>query len=112
MGGTKQMAKVYVNPGICGFKTVITVYPKDIQNAIIKIETQCPNIKPLELELIEIDAFKECFSKIEESKVYELLRKYCKHLSCPIPIAIIKGIEISSELALPCDVEIKITKEI
>lgn len=105
------MAEVKVNPGICGFKTKIKVNSEDMQNAIVKIITECPNIKPLEHELTEVDGFAECFSKLGESKVYELAKKYCKHPACPVPSAIIKGIEVACGLALPKDVEIKITKE-
>lgn len=104
------MVKVDVNPGICGFITVIKVESEDMQNATIQLETQCPNIKPMVDELKTVDAYEECFSKTGDSKVFELSQKYCRHPSCPVPSAIIKGIEVACCLALPKDVEIKITK--
>lgn len=105
------MTEVKVNAGVCGFVTVIKVESEDMQNAIIHITTECPNIKPMELELKEVDGYKECFSRFGESTVYELAKKYCKHPACPVPSAIIKGIETACGLALPRDVEVKITKE-
>ena len=104
------MVEVKVNPGVCGFKTIIKVNSEDMQNAVIEIITECPNIKPLEHELKEVDGYEESFAKLGDSKVYELAKKYCKHAACPVPSAIIKGIEVACGLALPKDVEIKIAK--
>lgn len=44
------MAEVEVNPGVCGFKTIVKVHSEDMQNASIEILTECPNIKPMEQE--------------------------------------------------------------
>lgn len=104
------MATVNVNPGICGLKSTIKVISEDMQNAQIEFLTQCPNLKPLEQELKEADGYEECFSKLGESTVYELGKKYCRHAACPVPSAILKGIEVACGLALPKDVEIKIDK--
>lgn len=104
------MVEVKVNPGACGLKSIIKVSSEDKQNAFIEIITDCPNIKPMASELKEVDAYEECFAKLGESKVYELAKKYCKHTACPVPSAILKGIEVACDLALPKDVEIKIKK--
>ncbi len=104
------MVEVNVDPGVCGLKTVIKVESDDMQNAKVEIKTQCPNLKPMEQEIKEIDAFEECFAKLGDSKVYECAKKYCKHPGCPVPSAIIKGIEVACGLALPKDVHFKITK--
>ncbi len=106
------MIEVKVNPGVCGFNTIVKVNSADMQNAELEILTECPNIKPMEQELKEVDGYEECFSKFGDSKVYELARKYCKHAACPVPTAIIKGIEAACGLALPKDVEIKISRAI
>ena len=104
------MVEVKVNPGVCGFSTIVKVNSEDMQNAVIEIVTECPNLKPLEKELKEVDGYEECFSKIGESVVYEMAKKYCRHTACPVPSAIIKGIEVACGLALPRDVEFKISK--
>jgi len=105
------MTKIEVNPGVCGFTSTITVKPAKKHLVQINFVTDCPSIKPLEQELTEADGLKECFAKIGESNIYEVFRKYCKHAACPLPSAIIKGIEVASGLALPKDVEIKISKD-
>ncbi len=104
------MVEVNVNPGVCGLKTVIKIDSEDMQNALIEICTDCPNIKPMEQELKEADGYEECFSKLGDSKIYRLANKYCKHAACPVPSAIIKGIEVACGLALPRDATIKIAK--
>jgi hypothetical protein len=104
------MVEVRVNAGVCGFNTIIKVDSEDMQNAAVEIKTECPNIKPMEKELKEVDGFEVCFAKIGDSKVYEMAKKYCKHPACPVPAAIIKGIEVACGLALPKDVDIKIEK--
>lgn len=104
------MVEVNVNAGVCGFNTIIKVDSEDEQNAVIEIITECPNIKPMEQELKEVDGYKECFSKLGDSYIYELARKYCKHAACPVPSAIIKGVEVACGLALPRDASIRILK--
>lgn len=104
------MVEVEVNPGVCGLKTLVRVQSEDMQNASIEILTECPNIKPMEQELKEVDGFEECFSKLGDSRVYELAKEYCKHAACPVPSAIIKGIEAACGLALPKDVHFTITR--
>ena len=104
------MVEVKVDAGICGFSATIKVDSEDMQTATIDFVTNCPNLKPLEQELKEVDGYEECFSKLGDSPVYELAKKYCKHAACPVPSAIIKGIEVACGLALPKDAEIKISK--
>ncbi|GMQ58693.1 hypothetical protein AN1V17_30880 [Vallitalea sediminicola] len=105
------MAHVRVKPGICGFDTTIHIESEDMQNVNISIETDCPNYKNMSEELKDVDSFGEVLGTFGESKVFDLAKKYCKHPSCPIPTAILKGIEVECGLALPQKVEMDITKE-
>ena len=59
---------------------------------------------------MKVNGYEECFSKLGDSRVYELAKKHCQHAACPVPAAIIKGIEVVCGLALPRDVEIRISK--
>ena len=105
------MAKVEVNPGVCGLHSVIHVSCEDGQTADIQIESECPGIKALGEQLGKVDAFSECFGKMCDSSVYQAASQHCKHPACPVPCAIIKGIEAACSLALPKDAEIKITMD-
>jgi hypothetical protein len=102
---------VNVNPGVCGFKTVIKAKKEGSRQVSLEFRTDCPNLKPLESELATADAYKECFAKVGKAGVYEVSAKYCKHSACVVPAAILKGIEAAAGLALPRDAVIELKKE-
>jgi hypothetical protein len=104
------MAIVKIHAGICGFCTTVTATSEDKENASLSIVSECPNYIKLAEELQTADAFKECFAKVGEGRVYEICRKYCKHSACPVPVGIIKAIEVSCDLALPRDAVIEVSK--
>jgi hypothetical protein len=37
--------------------------------------------------------------------------KHCYHAACPVPVGIIKAIEVEAKLALPKEVLIKVSKD-
>lgn len=104
------MVRVELNPGVCGLKTIVEVTSEDLQMAKIKIDTDCANIKEMAKVLEEVDAFEACLSKVGDSEVFELARQYCKHPSCAIVSAILKGVEVACGLALPQEASICVTK--
>ncbi len=104
------MATVKVKPGICGLNTTVTVTSEDMQTANVAIESDCPAVKQMEAELQEIDSYSECFSKFLDSRVYGAAHKHCRHVACPVPSAVIKGVEVACGLALPKDVQFSIEK--
>ena len=105
------MTKLQVNPGICGLKTQLTITADDMQMVAVEIQSECPHIMAMRDGLTELDGYEECFAKYSESTVYKVAEEHCKHLACPVPTAIVKGMEVACGLALPKDVEIRIEKE-
>ncbi|MBB6217317.1 cell wall assembly regulator SMI1 [Anaerosolibacter carboniphilus] len=105
------MSTVIVHPGVCGMEAKIVVHKKDRKTSEIHIESKCNHINQMAEELKELNGMNECFSKFSSSLVYQVTDKYCKHLACPVPSAIIKAIEVEMGLALPRNVEMIITKE-
>ncbi len=105
------MTKIVVDPGICGFKTVITVESSDKQNAAVTAESQCPAVMHLVGSLNKLDSYNEIFNKFGESAVFKSAKAHCKHAACPVPTAILKGLEVECGLALPGDVSMNIVKE-
>lgn len=104
------MTKVSVNGGACGFQTKIEI-TADRRNANLIIDTECPSLKPLSEELKTVNGYAECSGFIGDTNVFQAARKYCKHAACPVPTAIIKGIEVACGLALPRNIEMTISKE-
>jgi hypothetical protein len=36
--------------------------------------------------------------------------QHCPHAACPVPVGVVKTIEVEAKLALPADVTIKLSK--
>jgi hypothetical protein len=105
------MTKVIIDPGVCGFQTTITVQSEDMQNAVVRAESQCPAVMKLVESLGELDSYTEIFNKFGQSEVFKAANANCRHAACPVPTGIIKGLEVECGLALPRDVSIRIIKE-
>ncbi len=103
------MIQVKIHAGVCNFTTKVIASSEDMQTTKLIITSQCPNYKPLETELVEVDAFVECFGKLCEGEIYATCKKYCPHPSCPVPSGIIKAVEAACGLALPKDVSFEIS---
>ncbi len=104
------MATIQVNPGICGLKTKLVVTADDDQMVQVAIDSECPHIQAMEAELQELDGYSECLGRFTGSTVYAAADRHCRHVACPVPSAIIKGMEVACGLALPKDVEIRVEK--
>ena len=105
------VVEVNVDPGICGLKSKITVESSDMMSAKVSIESDCPDIRKMGENIKEIDSMKDVFAKLGDSTVYQLGKKFCKHGTCPVPGAILKGVEVACGLALPKNVHIEIEKK-
>lgn len=103
------MARAEINAGICGFKTIVeTVQDGDLCR--VKIESECTAIQRLAAHIDHVDPLREFTYRGEGPEVLTLAAAYCSHAACPVPIGIIKSIEIAAGLALPADVSIKLEK--
>ncbi|MHC1722957.1 MAG: hypothetical protein AB9836_07135 [Aminipila sp.] len=107
------MTTVNVNPGGCGLNTKLIITTENNQLVKIYIQSECQQIKDMgsELELTELDGYQECFAKYSTSTIYKIAEKCCRHLACPVPTAIIKGMEVACGLNVAKDATIRIEKE-
>ncbi|SCY66849.1 DUF6951 family protein [Desulfoluna spongiiphila] len=98
------MTEMEVFAGVCGFKTVIKADPTERYKAVCTLETACPNLKKVGEALGDepLDVMNELFAK-GQSKVITLCTAHLPHVSCPVPAAILKTLEVSVGLALPAD---------
>ncbi len=103
------MAKAHIHAGICGFKTTVeTTMDGDLCN--VSIESECKAIQRLGEHLTQVDPFREFTYRGEGPETFDQAEKYCSHAACPVPVGIIKAVEIEAGLALPLDVTIKLEK--
>lgn len=99
------MTKVTVKSGVCGFTTTIEVEKIDKKRLSCKIESDCKTIAALSEHISEIDKW-DILKPKGESGLYQKLCEYPMHLSCPVPVGIIKAVEVEAGLALARDVSI------
>ena len=104
------MAKAEIFSGICGFNTTVEAQSNG-SGCDIGIESECPSIQKLAAGLTHMDPFQEISFRGEGPMVFRLATQLCPHTACPVPVGIIKAIEIASGLALPADVHIKLSKK-
>lgn len=106
------MAKVRVHAGVCQFITIIKAELEDDGQLVnLKLSTSCPNIAKALDELQQVDYFRELFSKLHETQVYEVLSPHIPHSACPVYSGVLKAIEVAAGMALPVDSTIKVEKE-
>jgi hypothetical protein len=103
------MAKADIIAGNCGYTAHVET---TLEGKIckVRINSDCPAIQRLAEELTEVEPYKEISFKRAMPRTHELGIKYCTHAACPVPVGIIKAIEIEAGLALPTDVSIKLSK--
>ena len=105
--GKDSTVDLQVFAGICGFTTKIHAEPEAGYKAVLTLSTECPNYKKVAkvLGTEPLSVMDELFKK-GESKVLEACKNNVPHVSCPVPAAILKALEVSVGLALPSDPKI------
>ena len=103
------MAKAVINPGVCGFKTTVET-KMDGDMCTITIESECKAIQRLAAQMPQVDPFREFTFRGDGPETYVMAAKYCSHAACPVPVGIVKAVEIEAGLALPADVSITLSK--
>lgn len=103
------MAQADVMAGNCGFNTHVETSMNG-RTCKVHITSDCAAIQRMAEELTEVDPYKEISFRRAMPKTHEMGVKYCTHAACPVPVAILKAIEIEAGLALPTDVIIKLSK--
>jgi hypothetical protein len=104
------MAKAEINAGVCGH--VSTVETSKVGKVCkVAITSDCKAIQELAQELTEVNPMMEISCKRSTPQTLQLGLKHCYHAACPVPVGIIKAIEVEAGLALPKDAVIKVSKE-
>ena len=103
------MIKIKVNPGVCGLESIITADGDGETEVTLTVETKCAHVRKM-IEALEqpVDAYEACFVKPGQGPVYEAAGNLA-HGACPVPAAVLKGIEAAAGLALPKSVSIEFT---
>lgn len=103
------MAKAEIFAGVCGFNTTVETH-KNGDTVDIHIQSECKAINRMAEELTQVSPFQEISTRRGMPRSLEMGHKYCTHAACPVPVGIIKAIEVEAGLALPVDASIKVSK--
>lgn len=103
------MATAEIFAGNCGFNTTVEA-TLDGKVCKLSIDSECAAIRRMAEELTEVEPYKEISFRRAMPKIHEAGHKFCTHAACPVPVGIVKAVEIESKLALPTDVTIKLSK--
>jgi hypothetical protein len=105
------MAKAEIFAGACGFNTLVQATKNGSRNVHLNIESQCSAIQKMAAELSEVDPMQHITARRQVPPVLQAGLKYCTHAACPVPVGIIKALEVEAGLNLPVDVTIKVSQE-
>lgn len=99
------MIKAVVDPGICGMIATITTRKTGKLCVKIEIESPCSKVTNIASSFANI-AIRDALKPQINSQVYQCasVNNFCA--SCPVPMGILKSIEIEMGLALPKPVNI------
>jgi hypothetical protein len=103
------MARSDINSGICGFTATVETR-MDGSRCTVTVDSDCDAIQRLAQELTEVEPFQEITFRGEGPRTLRLGAKHCYHPACPVPVGIIKAIEVEAGLALPADAAIRLSK--
>jgi hypothetical protein len=103
------LAKAEINSGICGFTATVETRMEG-PKCLVSIESDCDAIQRLGEELVEVEPFQEITFRGAGPDTLKMGAKHCYHTACPVPLGIIKAIEVAAGLALPADASIRLSK--
>ena len=95
------MTRVVVSSGVCGMEVIIEVNKVAERKVKIEITSACKMLTRLGQAVAELDPFDVL--KGVNSGVYQHAASNSLHAACPVPAAILKAVEVETEMALPCD---------
>jgi hypothetical protein len=94
---------VALDPGICGFPCIVEATRIEKRRVLVTIrDSECEHVQRLSESFNEI-GLRELFAPISRNPVFISAERAGCHPSCPIPIAVMKAVEVAMDMALPRD---------
>jgi len=102
--------KACISAGVCGLQTTVIARAQGLR-CTLAIESGCRLVQGLAEELVEVDPLSEVFLQDDPPRTWQLAAKHRLHAACPVPVGILKAVEVEAGLALPADVSIALSRE-
>ena len=90
---------LHVDSGVCRFDAKIVCWMED-GTLRCSIDSRCPHVNDFAKALGPCDMMAALRMPFSENQVYIVGGKALKHSTCPVPMAVLKGFEAASGLAL------------
>jgi hypothetical protein len=103
------LAKAEIFAGGCGFSTTVEATMNGKTCALV-ITSDCESIRRLAQELTQVQPLQEISARRATPETLQKGIAHCAHAACPVPVGIIKAVEVEAKLALPADVIIKLSR--
>jgi hypothetical protein len=94
------MTRALVNPGICDKYATVEVIKVGKRRVRVEITSDCEMVSKMAKSLVELDQG-DVLKQPVDSDVYKYASGCRLHASCPVPMAILKAVEVEAGLALP-----------
>lgn len=101
------MAETHIRMGNCGMHTTIRASVDDADMVTLEVESECPAIRSMTRSLPPLNAL-DIGRTIFGSSIYQLANEHLKHVSCVVPAAILRTVEVAAGIALPDDTQIQV----
>lgn len=98
------MTRVRIAPGACQLTTELAVTMQDDGRVAVAIDSPCKLVSGWAAGLEPLDPYQ--FVGRRTAGAAPLPCDTC-HASCPLPVAVLKAVEVEAGLALPADVRIE-----
>jgi hypothetical protein len=98
-----------IEPGVCGFTTTVKAEMRGSE-CFLTIESDCTAIQKLAEHLQKVDPVEEISFRRSVPRILQAGMELCPHAACPVPVGIVKAVEVEAKLALPADVRITLSK--
>ena len=102
------MTRAEINPGVCKMIATVEVTAIAKRKVRVDITSDCEKVARLSASTQELNLF-EALKPHVDSVLYKHASESRLCASCPVPMAILKTIEIENGLALPRPVSINFT---
>jgi hypothetical protein len=107
--GETHVTEAKIDPGVCGFTTTVEAQMRG-NECSLTIVSDCAAIHELAEHLQRVDPLQEISFRRSVPRVLQASMEHCPHAACPVPVGIIKAVEVEAKLALPADVRITLSK--
>ena len=99
----------------CGFRTRVTASTEDARNVHFAVSTDCEKVAALATGLTEHGPF-DAFDEIDPRTEGSLMNVVHRHLQgccsgCAVPVGLFKGMQVATEVALPQDISIAVSRD-